>query len=325
MIELKTKYLGLQLNNPLIVSSSGLTNTVEKIKRIEEYGGAAVVLKSLFEEQINAEADILLRYNEYPEASDYISGYSKNNSVSEYLKLIENSKKEVKIPVFASINCISTNDWVTFAKQIESSGADAIELNIHIVPTDRTIVSSELEERYFEIVSTVSGLVNIPIAVKIGSYFSNLVHFTDQLYANGAKGVVIFNRFYEPDIDIENLKMTSADVFSSPTDIRHSLRWVGILAAKAKQIDISASTGVHDAEAVIKQLLAGADTVQICSVLYKKGIQHIKVILDELQNWIYSKGFDSVEAMRGKMSYLSIKNPEVYERVQFMKYFSSIE
>lgn len=325
MINLETKYLGLKLRNPLIVSSCGLTNSPDKIKKIEENGAGAVVLKSIFEEQIRFEAKKLLSYNDYPEAADYIENYSKNNSIEEYLKLIEESKKQVKIPVIASVNCVTADEWTSFAKKIEDAGADAIELNIHIVPTDRNVVSSKQEEKYYEIVRKVTELVKIPVAVKIGSHFTNLVYFIDQLYANGAKGVILFNRFYEPDIDIENFKIVTSEVFSSPADIRNSLRWVGILSSKSKHIDISASTGVHDGKAVVKQILAGADTVQVCSTLYKNGVEYLNNIIEFLNEWVYNKGFDSSDAMRGKMSYLSVKDPALYERAQFMKYFSSIE
>jgi len=325
MISLETKYLGLTLKNPIVVSSSGLTNSATKIKKLEEAGAGAVILKSIFEEQIRFDANKLLSYNDYPEAADYIENYSKNNSIQEYLKLIEDSKKAVNIPVIASVNCVTSEEWISFAKNIEEAGADAIELNIHIVPTDRNLTSDEHEEKYFEIVQQITKLVKIPVSVKIGVHFSNLIHFIDQLYANGAKAVTLFNRFYEPDIDIENFKITTSEVFSSSADIRHSLRWVGIIASKSKHVDISASTGIHDGTAVVKQLLAGADTVQMCSALYKNGVEYIAEILKFLNDWIYKKGFDSVDAMRGKMSYLSIKDPALYERAQFMKYFSSIE
>jgi dihydroorotate dehydrogenase (fumarate) len=325
MINLETKYLGLKLRNPLIISSSGLTNSPENVKRFEDLGAGAVILKSIFEEQIRFEAHKLLDYNDYPEAADYIVNYSKKNSLNEYLKLVEDCKKTVKIPVLASVNCVSSDEWISFAKQIESAGADAIEVNIHILPTDRNLISSAQEKNYHDIVRKITKLVKIPIAVKIGSQFSNLVYFVDQLYANGAKGVVLFNRFYEPDIDIDNLKIVSSEVFSSPADIRNSLRWVAILSSKSKNIDISASTGVHDGKGAIKQLLAGADTVQVCSTLYKNGIGYFRKILDFVEEWIHNSGFDSVDAMRGKMNYLNIKDPGLYERTQFMKYFSSIE
>jgi len=325
MTNLTTTYLGLKLKNPIIVSSSGLTSTPEKIRKIEENGAGAVVLKSLFEEQIRYEANQLLSYNEYPEASDYITNYSKDNSVNEYLKLIEECKKIVSIPIIASINCISSEDWIEFAKKIEKSGADALELNIYILACDTKIDAKKQEEAYYKIVSKVRKNIKIPIAVKISNHFTNLVNFVEQLNSNGANSVVLFNRFYEPDIDIENLKMSNFEVFSSQTDIKNTLRWVGILSSKKLKIQISASTGIHDGKSVIKLLLAGADTVQICSTLYKNGLEYIKTILEFIDEWIYRKGFNSIDEFRGKMNNANIKEPIVYERVQFMKHFSSFE
>jgi dihydroorotate dehydrogenase (fumarate) len=323
MVKLKTNYLGLNLKSPLIVSSSGLTNSVDKIIRYEELGAGAVVLKSLFEEQINYEAGILVENGLSPEAHDYITTYSKTNALEEYLNLIENAKKAVKIPVIASINCRSVNEWISFAKDIQKAGADALELNVFFVASDKDWSSEKYESLYNELIVKVKQVTNLPLAVKIGYHFTNLPGMVNNLYVRGAKGVVLFNRFYEPDIDIENLKLTSSGVFSSPADIRQSLRWVGIISDKVEKIDIAASTGVHDGKAVIKQILAGAKAVQICSVLYKKGDEQLKVILEEVEDWMGRKGYSSIETFRGKLNYSKIKDPSVYERVQFMKYFSS--
>jgi len=230
MANLATNYLGLKLSNPLIVSSSGLTNTVEKIRQLEELGAGAVVLKSLFEEQIQAEAGRMLGESSYPEAQDYILQYTKSHSLEEYLQLIEDAKKSVRIPVIASINCISASDWIGFASDIEKAGADALELNIYFLPTDKDIPSEKHEELYYDVITRVRKKAGIPIAVKIGMHFTNLVKLVNNLYIRGARGVVIFNRFYAPDIDVDNMKITAADVFSTPSDIRNSLRWVGIIS-----------------------------------------------------------------------------------------------
>jgi len=326
MINLETKYLGLDLKNPIIVSSSGLTNSVEKIKKIEEMGAGAVVLKSLFEEQISYEAGSLLHEEEnYPEASDYIDNYIRNASVDKYIDLISDAKKAVKIPVIASINCVSDTDWTDFAKRIEQAGADALELNIYIVAINKNMTSADYEQIYYNIVESVSKKISIPIAVKLSYHFTNFVHLIDRLSVNGASGVVIFNRFYQPDIDIDKLQVTSSDVFSTPSDIRHSLRWVAIVSDKVRKIDISASTGVHDGEAAIKMLLSGATTVQVCSVLYEKGVEHIKTILTDIEAWMNKKGYLEIADFRGKMSARKLPNPARYQRAQFMKYFSSHE
>lgn len=325
MADLKTNYLGIELRNPVIVSSSGLTNTVAKIKKLEENNAGAVVLKSIFEEQINHETSSLLQHNDYPEAGDYILNYSKNNTIEAYLNLVKEAKLAVEIPIIASVNCVSTDDWVSFAKQIEEAGADAIELNIHIVIADLELTSAEVEQKYYNIITQVKKNVNIPIAVKIGNNFTNLAYFVNQLYAYGASGVVLFNRFYEPDIDIDSLQFSNSEVFSSPTDIRHSLRWVGMLSDVVKNIHISASTGIHDSEAAIKMLLAGATTVQVCSTLYQNGINELNNIVEGIDEWLEENAYESVEYICKLMSYKKIKNPAVYERAQFMKYFSSLE
>ncbi len=325
MINLETSYMGLMLKNPLIASSSGITNSVEKIQKIEQAGAGAVVLKSLFEEQINYEVGSLLQYNDYPEAEDYIKNYAKNNNVDEYLKLIESAKKTVKIPIIPSINCVSALDWTDFAIRIEEAGADALELNIYIIPTERNLSGNDLEKKYYNIVKTVSSKISIPVAVKIGSHYSNLVHFVDGLHANGASAAVLFNRFYEPDIDIDNLKVIAAEVFSTPGDIRHSLRWVAMLSGSLKQMEISASTGIHGGQGAVKQLLAGAQTVQVCSTLYRHGIKQIKNILEDIESWMKRSGYKRVEEFRGLMAYKNMKDSLAYERSQFMRYFSSIE
>ena len=321
---LKTKYLGLDLPNPIIVSSSGLTNSVEKIVELEKAGAGAVVLKSLFEEQINFEAGTYLNNSpEYPEAEDYILAYSKSNSLSQYLKVIEESKKAVSIPVIASINCISDEDWLGFAKKIEQFGADALEINMHIVTTDIHTTSKDIEDVYLTISDKVSKSLNIPVVAKIGYHFSNLSNMANRLQHRGLKGLVLFNRFYQPDIDINNLSFNSASIFSSPDDIRNSLRWIGIISANVKDIDISASTGVHDAEAAIKMILAGATTVQVCSTIYNNGNKVIGEMLGGIKEWMSKHNFSSLHDFRGKMSYKNIDSPRIYERAQFMKYFSN--
>lgn len=322
MSQLKTTYLGLTLKNPIIVGSSGLTSSIEKIKKIEEKGAGAIVLKSIFEEQIKHEAGTLANGSHTPEALDYLNYYVKNNNVQEYLSLIKKAKQEVKIPVIASINCVSAKEWVDFAKQIEDAGADAIEVNVFVLPNDRNANADKYENIYFELAEKLKASLKIPFAFKLSSYFTNLLGFIQKL---DVPGVVLFNRFHAPDIDIDNMKFTAADVFSSPSDIRNSLRWVGIISSKITKTDIAASTGVHDGKAAIKQLLAGATAVQVCSVLYKNGIDYLEQIIKDVESWMSKKGYNSIEEFRGKMSYGKIDDPMVYERSQFMKYFSSIQ
>jgi dihydroorotate dehydrogenase (fumarate) len=325
MINLSTNYLGLPLVSPLIISSCGLTGSVEKITRFAESGAGAVVLKSLFEEQIRFEAGMQIQRSDYPEAHDYISQYVKSNSLEEYLRLIESAKKAVKIPIIASINCISASEWISFAKNIQAAGADAIELNVYFLASNKDVSAEKIENLYYELLQKIRKVVTIPLAVKIGYQFTNLAATVNNLYLRGAKGVVLFNRFFEPDMDIEAMKLIRSEVLSSPADIRQSLRWVGILSDKVQPIDIAASTGIHDGKAVIKQILAGAKAVQICSVLYKRGETQIKAMLDDLKSWMTRKKYNSIDDFRGKLSYKHIADPVMYERSQFMKYFSDFQ
>lgn len=328
MVNLETTYLGLKLKNPLIVGSSGLTNSVENIIEIEKKGAAAVVLKSLFEEQINyAVAKTILQdltANQYPEADDYIRNYTYQNDVTKYLKLISEAKAAVNIPIIASINCISGDEWVSFAKNIEEAGADALELNIFILPSDPNKTAEQNEAVYFEIIDKVLAQVKIPVAIKISYYFSSLANMVTKLSWKKINGIVLFNRFFSPDIDIENFEVKTSNVFSTPAELAISLRWTAMMSTHIK-CDLAASTGVHDGTAMIKLLLAGANAVQIASVLYKKGFKEISSMLEKLENWMERKNFNTVQQFRGKMSIDETSNPAAYERVQFMKHFSGIE
>ncbi len=326
-MNLQTNYMGLVLKNPLVVSSSALTNSVAKIKKLEEAGAGAVVLKSLFEEQIAYESNQLVdnMQGDYPEAYDYIKNYTRNNGVSDYVNLIKEAKSAVSIPLIASIHCYSSEEWVDFARQLQTAGADALELNINILNTDKYGDCRAVEEKYFQIVSQVSKSVTIPVAVKIGNQFSDLVAFVKNLYAAGAKGVVLFNRFFQPDIDIDKMAITSAEVFSSPSDYALSLRWIAIISGQIKEVHLSASTGIHDGQTVVKQLLAGAQTVQVCSAIYLQGGEVITQMLHDLTSWMSQKGFMEISEFRGRLNYGGIPDQAVYERTQFMKYFASGE
>lgn len=328
MANLETTYMGLKLKNPLIVGSSGLTNSVENVIEIEKEGAGAVVLKSLFEEQINQAANQTFDQgdfsNYYPEAQDYIQNYSAENDVAIYLDLIKECKAKVNIPIIASINCMSSNEWINFAKKIEDAGADALELNIFVLPSDPKKKGEDNEKVYFDIVKKITSIINIPVSIKLSYYFSGLAKTIEMLSWTGIKSLVLFNRFFSPDIDINNFEIKSSNVFSTPADLAQSLRWVAMLSNKI-DCDISSSTGVHDGEAVIKQLLAGATTVQIASVLYKKGLKEISIMLKEIEAWMEKNKFSSIDDYRGKMSVKVAENPAAWERVQFMKYFSGIE
>ena len=318
--------MGISLKNPLVVSSSGLTNSIDKILQLEAKGVGAIVLKSLFEEQITNEVIDVINQDalqvSYPEAEDYIWDYIRETNLQTYLDLIKIAKSSLKIPVIASVNCVTGDEWITFARDLEKAGADALEINAFILPTDRKISSADMEFRYLDILTEVLRVVKIPVAMKIGSNFTNLVGMVDKLSANGAAAVVMFNRFFEPDIDLETLTMTTSSIYSSPEDLRHSLRWTGIVSGKVPKINIAASTGIHDGEALVKMLLAGATVGQICSTLYMNGFGQIDEILDYLKSFMTKWNFKQISDFRGRLNYSKLSNPTMYERAQFMKYFS---
>ncbi len=324
MIDLSVKYAGLTLKSPIIVSSSGLTGSAQRIKKIAEAGAGAVVLKSLFEEQIQYDINNMETGGDYPEAADYLNTYAKENSVNNYLELIRDAKAAVDIPVIASVNCYSSSEWVNFTSRMEEAGADAIELNVYYLANDKKKDPREYENVYFRILDEVKERLNIPVIVKLGLHFTNLTWMADQLAIRGAGALVLFNRFYAPDINTDDLSMGSAEVLSAPADIRNSLRWVGIVTSEVSGIDISASTGIHSGLGAVKQILAGAEAVQICSVLYKNGVDYLKEILTEMKKWMEKKKYNSIDEFRGAMSYAKIKDPAAYERAQFIKYFSKM-
>lgn len=320
--------MGLKLCSPVIIGSSGLTNSIDNIIEFEKRGAGAIVLKSLFEEQIKYEisstASLQSSSNYYPEAHDYIANYSHNHRVGEYLSLIKDAKKAVKIPVIASINCITADEWTSFARKIEEAGADALELNIFIMPSDPNMGAEQNEQIYFSILEEVNKQVKIPVSLKISYYFSGLAKTALKLSWAGAKGIVLFNRFYSPDINIETMKVVATNVFSTPEEITTSLRWVAMLSDRL-YCDIAASTGVHDSTGLIKQLLAGAKAVQIASTLYKNGFNRIDEMNDGLRTWMERHGYKETTEFIGSMSFKKTENPAAYERVQFMKHFAGIE
>jgi len=326
MADLSTSYLGLKLKSPIIAASSGLTNSIEDIKEFEKNGAGAIVLKSIFEEEIRRELkknlnDMQMDTFLYPETMDYYDSLEEDDTLTNYLRLIREAKKEVKVPIIASINCTTADKWPYYAETLQDAGADALELNIFVMPSDFTKTSTENERVYFDIVNEVKKMVKIPIALKISYYSSNLGPFIQELSLTGIKGLVLFNRFYSPDIDINNFDLLSTNVTSSPSELSLSLRWIGIMHNRV-ECDLAASTGIHDGSAVIKQILAGANVVQVASAFYKNGKGVLKSMLEELTSWMDAKGFKSLDEFRGKMSQDKAANPAAYERMQFMKYFS---
>lgn len=328
MVDLSTNYMGLRLKNPIIIGSSGLTKSVDRIKELEANGAGAVVLKSIFEEQIVHQSNDLIKqsetFNLYPEAADYIQNATKSQAVGDYIQLIKDAKREVKIPIIASINCMNISEWISFAKDIESAGADALEINVFFLPHDIEVDGEGYEQRYFEIIEKVKANIKIPIALKIGYYFSSLVHTVQKLSWTGISSLVLFNRFIVPDINLESRKLHAANVFSSPNEINIPLRWIALLSDEV-ECDIAATTGIHDAEGVIKQLLVGATVTQVCSTIYINGPKQIGIILKGLSDWMERNGYKNISDFRGSMSIKKANNPAFFHRSQYMKHLFEVD
>ncbi len=324
-MDLSVSYLGMKLKSPVVVGSSSLTASVANLKKIENSGAGAVVLKSIFEEEIYNEYRSILekeKDQEFPDVRflDYYDYKIKDDNIKKYLSLIREAKKEVKIPVIASINCVSSWEWSFFAKKIEEAGADALEINLFILPSDFTKNCNDIEDTYLSILKKIKAAVSIPVAAKLSYYFADLAAFVKRVSESGVDGVVLFNRFFHPDFDIDNFKVIPSNVLSRSSDLAISLRWMSILSGRMG-CDLIASTGVHDGASVIKEVLAGADAVQVVSSLYKNGIEYVSDMLQEVKAWMEKHGFDKLDDFRGKMSQVNSPNPAEYERVQFMRYF----
>lgn len=326
-MDISVRYLGLNLKSPIIVGSSSMTSSVQNLKKMEASGAGAVVLKSIFEEEIFNEYQQILKKEkdeEFPDTSylDYYDYKIKDDNINRYLKLIQDSKKELSIPVIASINCVSSWEWSFFAKKLESAGADALEINMFILPSDFSKTAAEIEGIYMNTIRKIKEAVKIPVAIKLSYHFADLANFVKRVSESGVEGVVLFNRFFHPDFDIDNFSVIPTNVLSQPSDLGITLRWISILSGRLG-CDLIASTGVHDGASVIKELLAGADAVQTVSSLYKNGIESISTMIQELKTWMEKHGFEKLDDFRGKMSQVNSPNPAEYERVQFMRYFEN--
>ncbi|WP_372752532.1 dihydroorotate dehydrogenase-like protein [Labilibaculum sp.] len=325
MPNLASTYLGLKISNPIIVASSGLTDSIEKIIELEVHGAGAIVLKSLFEEEIIMEMDEQIqnmtnRPFVYPETFDYMNEEPEEDTVRKYLRLIREAKAAVSIPIIASINCVSAQKWTYFAQEIEKAGADALEINLFVLPTDMNRTGDENEQIYYDVLKTVKEQVALPIALKISPYHSNLSNLIKRLDDMNADGIVMFNRFYSPDFDINTLRVTSGQILSNADDYKNSLRWTGIMSERVN-CSLAGTTGIHTSESIIKHLLAGADAVQIASILYQNGPEYIDVLSKEIYAWMEEHNFKSIEDFKGKMSQSKSNDPAAFERVQFMKNF----
>ncbi len=328
MADLRTDYLGLTLRNPVIVASSGLTKNEEKVKACEDAGAGAVVLKSLFEEVITAKNfgnDYSME--DHPEVLEYIqsnAGFLYGSS--DYFKMISGSKKNTSIPVIASINCVSNGGWTAVAREIESSGADALELNIFSVAAENNKDALSVEKQYYDLVADIRARVKIPIAVKIGKHFTSIPNFALNLENAGANGIVLFNRFTEPEIDIETFSLKSHFSFSTVEEVYLPLRWISILYRQVKGY-LCATTGVKSHEDIIKLLLVGSSAVQIASLFYRQGLGEMETILGGLNNWLDAKQFPDIKSIRGKLSFIKSSKPlaQHYLRAQFIEKISEVE
>jgi len=327
MANISTKYLGIELKSPVIVGSSPLTDTVEKVKKLADAGAGAVVLKSLFEEQIIMDVDtqrVNNMYDSFGDAENYLTYYTKQKNIGDYLDLIKSCKNEVDIPIIASINCMSHGEWVEFALKMEDAGADALELNVFVLPADTGYTGFDYEKSYFDIINQISDVVSIPVSVKMSNYFSGVANFFMRLSQTDIKGMVLFNRFYSPDVDIEKEKVINQSFNSLAVDNSMVLRWMGILAPKVA-CDLASSTGIVDGESVIKNMLVGAKAVQVVSSIIKNGSKVITEMNKSLENWMDSKKYDETKDFIGKLSQKNIRKPILFERTQFMKYFSDAD
>jgi dihydroorotate dehydrogenase (fumarate) len=325
-MNLTTNYMGLQLRSPLVPSAAApLTEDINNVKRMEDAGAGAVILHSLFEEQIRQDKSELHYYltqgtESYPEAITYFPAANIFHvGPQEYLNHIRQAKEMVDIPIIASLNGLTLGGWLDYAKQIEQAGADALELNIYYLPTDIELAGSEVEQNYINIVSTVRSAVSIPIAVKLSPYFSNMANMAKLLAEAGANGLVLFNRFYQPDINLTTLEVEPNVVLSTSQAMRLPLHWIAILYSRINNVSFAATSGIYTAIDVLKMLMVGADVTMLCSVLLQYSIEHMRVIETAMRQWMERNEYESIQQMRGSMSQKNCPNPTAFERVQYMR------
>ncbi|WP_322506935.1 dihydroorotate dehydrogenase-like protein [Anaerolinea sp.] len=324
MADLTTTYLGLRLKNPVVASASPLSKKLEGIRRLEEAGAAAVVMYSLFEEQITHESLALDHFlnrgtESFAEALSYFPDLENYNiGPEEYLNLIRRAKEAVSIPIIGSLNGVSAGGWVEYARKIEEAGADALELNMYYIPTDTDITAQELEQNYVDLVAEVCSRVSIPVAVKLSPFFTSLPNLAKRLTGAGAKGLVLFNRFIQPDLDIETLEVTPALQLSTPAELRLPLRWVAILYGRVP-CDLALTSGVHDAQAVLKAMMAGAKVTMLASELLQNGLKRIGEILTDMNAWMETFEYESIRQMQGSMSQKAVAEPAAFERANYLK------
>lgn len=324
-MSVKTSFAGLSLRNPVIIGSCGLTASAANNKALEDAGAGAIVLKSLFEENITRQTQALTDDMAHSEASDYLQGYLGEHLIAEYLELIRESKRLCTIPIIASISCCTDSDWERFAEKIEKAGADALELNVMTIRTAKSYADGEFEKMHVDILRHVKEKVSIPVIVKLGANLSNPVALIDRLCGYGAAGVVLFNRFYPTDIDVEKMAYTAGHPFTSSADLSNSLRWAGIVSAAVGQMPVAVSGGVHAWEDIVKCVLCGASAVEVSSVIYEQGRGWIAPAVEAVEAWQQRQGYDDVESYRGKMNARDPEHAERLLRTQFLKYMTTVK
>ena len=323
-MDLTTTYLGLKLRTPLVPSASPLSEEVDSIKRLEDAGASAIVLYSLFEEQLRQDRVELHRQMEagtfsYAEALTYFPEPDQFHlGPDEYLKHISKAKEAVDMPVIASLNGSSVGGWTSYAKAIQQAGADALELNIYYIPTDLDVTSAQIEQTYLDILKAVKSQVTIPVAVKLSPFFTNFANMAKRLDEAGANGLVLFNRFYQPDIELESLEVVPNILLSTPMAMRLPMRWIAMFYGRIGA-NLAATSGIHRATDALKMLMAGADVTMLCSILLRRGIEHIRVIEREMREWMEEHEYESVEQLKGSMSQKNCPDPSAFERAQYMR------
>jgi dihydroorotate dehydrogenase (fumarate) len=330
MVDLKTKYIGLELKNPLVASASPLSENVATVKKLEEAGIGAVVMYSLFEEQIVKDSLALDHYldygNEfYAEALSYIPDYGRYNvGPDKYLNQIKALKDAVSVPVIGSLNGVTTGKWIEYAKKMEEAGADAVELNMYSMPSDPDQTAADLEDGYINLVQNVSSSLNVPLAVKLSPFFTSIPNIAARLADAGADALVLFNRFYQPDFDLEELEVVPNLVLSTPDELRLPLRWIAVLYGKV-DVDFALTSGVHGVEGVLKATMAGANVSMMASELLKNGVGRVAEILTDLSTWMEEHEYESIEQMTGSMAQVSVGEPSAFERANYMKVLSDFK
>jgi len=330
MIDLSTTYLGLRLRTPLVASASPLSQEIDGIRHLEDAGASAVVLYSLFEEQLRQESFELEHHlaegtDSFAEAASFFPQPAEFHLGPEgYLKHIQQAKKAVSVPIIASLNGTTVGGWTQFAKMIEQAGADALECNIYAIPTDPELTSIAVEQQYLDILKAVKSVVTIPVAVKLSPFFSNMANMAKRFDKAGANGLVLFNRFYQPDINLDELEIQPNVLLSTPQALRLPLTWIGILYGRV-QASLAATSGVHGPEDVVKLLMVGADVTMLCSTLLRNGIRHLRYIEEGLLEWMEKHEYESVQQMKGSMSQIRCPNPSAFERAQYMRAVKSVQ